>query len=83
VYQGFSLLTANTRELRSPAVAAIARRVGGGATVAQVVFAFARQVGMLPLTGTTDRGHMDEDLASLGIVLEAKEIAVMEGVTNG
>ena len=51
VYQGFSLLTANPEVLRHSAVTAIAKR--GKHTPAQVVFRFARAVGMLPLTGTT------------------------------
>jgi diketogulonate reductase-like aldo/keto reductase len=61
VYQGFSLLTANVTELRGAAFRSIVARVGR--TPAQVVFRFARQVGMLPLTGTTDPSHMREDLA--------------------
>ena len=28
------------------------------------MFRFAMQIGMLPLTGTTDRQHMQEDLRS-------------------
>ena len=81
VYQGFSLLTANQRELSSPAMAEIARRAGG--TVAQVVFAFARTVGMLPVTGTSDRGHMDEDLASLAISLDPADVERMERLSGG
>jgi diketogulonate reductase-like aldo/keto reductase len=62
-YQGFSLLTANARELRVAAFREIVHRTG--LTPAQVVFRFAIQVGMLPLTGTTDPEHMREDLAAL------------------
>src|SRR5262249_8074551 len=51
VYQAFSLLTANPEVLRHPGVVAIAARER--ATPAQVVFRFARAVGMVPLTGTT------------------------------
>src|ERR1700722_11332516 len=56
VYQGFSLLTANVEVLRHPLVNDLARRAG--ATPAEVVFGFARAVGMLPLTGTSDAEHM-------------------------
>jgi diketogulonate reductase-like aldo/keto reductase len=63
VYQGFSLLTANRRELQSPAVTSVAVRTGG--TIPQVIFSFARRVGMLPLTGTSDPRHMKEDLEEL------------------
>src|SRR5262249_9380388 len=60
VYQGFSLLTANCEALARPELALIARR--HGRTVSQVVFRFALDVGMVPLTGTTDAGHMRADL---------------------
>lgn len=63
VYQGFSLLTANQRELAGPLVRDLRARTG--LTAAQLVFRFALQVGMLPLTGTTDPAHMREDLAAL------------------
>jgi diketogulonate reductase-like aldo/keto reductase len=59
VYQGFSLLTANRDALAG--VGDIAER--HGRTRAQIIFRFAQQIGMLPLTGTTDPAHMHEDLA--------------------
>lgn len=61
-YQGFSLLTANAEVLRHPLVAGFAAHAQ--ATAAQVVFGFARAVGMLPLTGTSNAEHMKQDLAS-------------------
>jgi diketogulonate reductase-like aldo/keto reductase len=70
-YQGFSLLTANRRELARPEIQAIAR--SHGATVPQVVFAFAMQQGMLPLTGTSSEKHMRQDLASDSFRLSAEE----------
>ncbi len=76
VYQGFSLLTANRRELNTAAVVAIAHRLG--LEVSQLVFAFARALGMLPLTGTSSRQHMDEDLAALSIALPAADVAALE-----
>ena len=60
IYQGFSLLTANQHVLRDPEIWAIAKRVGAGPL--QVIFRFAQQIGMLPLTGTTNEEHMKEDL---------------------
>lgn len=63
VYQGFSLLTANRKETSAPAFRAIASRLG--LTPAQLVFRFALDVGMLPLTGTSSEAHMREDLAVL------------------
>ncbi|HEY1657605.1 MAG TPA: aldo/keto reductase, partial [Candidatus Sulfotelmatobacter sp.] len=50
VYQGFSLLTANLEVLHSPAIAEVAHAFS--ATPAQIVFSFARAVGIVPLTGT-------------------------------
>lgn len=64
-YQGFSLLTANRRELSQPRIARIAARLG--CTVAQLVFRFAVDVGMVPLTGTTNATHLREDLAALAL----------------
>ncbi len=75
-YQGFSLLTANARELASAAVGRAAQRTGR--TAAQVVFRFALQVGMIPLTGTSSGVHMREDLASLEFELEPEEMRAIE-----
>lgn len=77
-YQGFSLLTANRAELARPELAAIARRQG--ATVAQLVFRFAQEVGMLPLTGTSDPVHMTEDLGASALTLSVAERAALEGL---
>ena len=60
MYQGFSLLTANREVFAEPGIRAMAEKYGTG--VAQIVFRFAMQVGMLPLTGTTNREHMTADL---------------------
>lgn len=77
-YQGFSLLTANIPVLRHPSVRAIA--TAHERTVPQVVFRFAQQVGMLPLTGTTDPEHMRQDLAVFEFDLDDDEIATLEGL---
>jgi len=79
VYQGFSLLTANQRELEGKAFRAIVARTK--LTAAQVVFAFARRVGMLPLTGTSDPAHMREDLAADPAALTAADVAAIEKLT--
>jgi diketogulonate reductase-like aldo/keto reductase len=80
VYQGFSLLTANPEVLRHPLVAGLAAR--GKATPAQVVFRFAQAVGMLPLTGTSDAGHMKQDLASHDLALSADEVRAIESLAG-
>jgi diketogulonate reductase-like aldo/keto reductase len=78
VYQGFSLLTANLGELRTPAFAGLVRRVGR--TPAQVVFNFALAVGMQPLTGTTDPAHMREDLGAYDFELAPEDVRLMESL---
>ena len=80
VYQGFSLLTANVEVLRDPIISALAAREG--ATPAQLIFAFARVVGMLPLTGTSDPIHMKEDLAAIGLALPAETIQQIAGLAG-
>lgn len=81
IYQGFSLLTANRGVMNDPATHAIAKRLG--ATVPQVIFRFALQIGMLPLTGTTNEKHMKEDLLSDQFELTNKEIQQIESMAIG
>lgn len=78
IYQGFSLLTANREVLVNPQVQRIAKRLG--ATSAQIIFRFAMQVGMLPLTGTTSQQHMREDLEAERLTLSSDEIELIEMV---
>jgi diketogulonate reductase-like aldo/keto reductase len=78
VYQGFSLLTANREALPRPEMARIARR--HGKTAAQVVFRFALQVGMVPLTGTTDEAHMRADLDICNFHLTRDEVVQIENI---
>lgn len=80
VYQGFSLLTANPEVLAHPLVGRIAARLG--ATPAQVVFRFARAIGILPLTGTTDPEHMRQDLAALDLPLAPAEVQALESLAG-
>lgn len=80
VYQGFSLLTANVTELRNPRFWSIVDRVEK--TPAQVVFRFAIQAGMLPLTGTTNPGHMRADLEAFDFELTADEVLTIENIAS-
>jgi diketogulonate reductase-like aldo/keto reductase len=75
-YQGFSLLTANGRELASPAVERAAQRTGR--TPAEVVFRFALEVGMVPLTGTSRLEHMKRDLACAEWSLTPDEVSAID-----
>jgi diketogulonate reductase-like aldo/keto reductase len=80
VYQGFSLLTANKEVVRHPTITGLAEQAN--ATPAQIVFAFARAVGMLPLTGTSNADHMAQDLASRGLVLSPEVIWTIESLAG-
>lgn len=76
IYQGFSLLTANPQVLADSEVRALAKKYNTGP--AQIVFRFSMQVGMLPLTGTTNGKHMKEDLTAESFTLEASEVRKIE-----
>ncbi len=78
VYQGFSLFTANPEVSRHPLVLDLA--TAAGATPAQIVFAFARQVGMVPMTGTSNVEHMKQDLASRDLTLSPDAARASEGM---
>jgi diketogulonate reductase-like aldo/keto reductase len=80
IYQGFSLLTANQQVLRHPTIAALAVEIN--ATPAQIIFAFARQIGMLPLTGTSSAEHMKQDLASLSLELPPEAVNAIEAIAG-
>jgi diketogulonate reductase-like aldo/keto reductase len=76
VYQGFSLLTANRKVMAHPELIRIAAY--HGRTVSQIIFRFALDVGMVPLTGTTDVSHMRSDLEVLDFCLDLQEIERIE-----
>ncbi len=80
VYQGFSLLTANPEVAGHPSVQEIASRLT--VTPAQVVLRFCRQIGMLPLTGTTDPEHMKHDLECAGFELTNDDMVLIQGLSG-
>lgn len=80
VYQGFSLLTANVDVLHHPAIAALATRMR--TTPPQIIFAFARAIGILPLTGTSSAEHMKQDLASLHLALPPDAVQAIESLAG-
>ena len=85
IYQGFSLLTANPEVLQHPPLIALAAQMNVGqthATPAQLIFSFARAVGMLPLTGTSSAAHMKEDLASLDLKLPPELVQAIESIAG-
>lgn len=79
VYQGFSLLTANQKELNQPQIKSILEKFG--CTLPQLVFLFSLQIGMQPITGTTNPVHMKEDLEAYGLSpLSEEEMTTIENI---
>ena len=76
IYQGFSLLTGNRDVMSRPELIQIAKR--HGRSVSQIVFRFALDVGMLPLTGTTNAEHMRSDLDVFDFHLDPAELHTIE-----
>ncbi len=78
-YQGFSLLTANPHVLASAVVTRAAARRNVPPTA--IVFRFALDVGMLPLTGTSSADHLRDDLAALTLApLDEPERRAIEDI---
>jgi diketogulonate reductase-like aldo/keto reductase len=80
VYQGFSLLTANREELKQSAVQRLGKQTGR--STAELVFRFALQVGMLPLTGTASAEHMRLDLGVVDFELAPSEVDLLERIAG-
>jgi diketogulonate reductase-like aldo/keto reductase len=80
VYQGFSLLTANRTEMEGSIMRKLAARTKR--TPQELVFRFAIDVGMLPLTGTSSAEHMRLDLGVLDFRLEPADVAVVEKISG-
>ncbi|MBH0188950.1 MAG: aldo/keto reductase [Nitrospira sp.] len=78
IYQGFSLLTANSGIFAEPDLRALATKYQAG--LAQLVFRFSQQIGMLPLTGTTNPQHMKEDLQCERFTLSPDELTLIEAI---
>jgi diketogulonate reductase-like aldo/keto reductase len=83
VYQGFSLLTANQEVLKHPMIIGLTTAdLAVNVTPAQVIFSFARAIGILPLTGTTSALHMKQDLASRDLVLPPDAVKAIESLAG-
>jgi diketogulonate reductase-like aldo/keto reductase len=78
MYQGFSLLTANPYVFHHPEVISIAKRLH--VDTPQVIFRFAMQAGMVPLTGTTNLEHMKEDWKIYDIELTPEQVKLIESI---
>ena len=78
IYQGFSLLTANQPYILSPYMQSLA--VKYDKIIPQIIFRFAFQIGILPLTGTTDTQHMRADLDINDFELSSEEVQHLENI---
>jgi diketogulonate reductase-like aldo/keto reductase len=75
VYQGFALISGNRNLLRTPYVQSMAKR--HGKTTEQIVYRFAIQLGIVPLTGTTNSTHMREALDVLDFILPEEDMRIL------
>lgn len=78
IYQGFSLLTANQPFVDSEAIVAMGKQYQK--TTPQIIFRFAQQIGMLPLTGTTNQKHMLQDLSINDFSLTEEQLKIIENI---
>ncbi len=81
IYQGFSLLTANSNFLVGelhPEVCATLKQTGKN--IQQVIFRFAQQLGMLPITGTRSPLHMKSNLEICDLVLTDDQMRTLESI---
>jgi diketogulonate reductase-like aldo/keto reductase len=79
-YQAFSLLTANQAFLARPEIIRLARLFEK--SVPQIIFRFALDLGMLPLTGTTSAEHMRADLEIADFSLPQEELVLIESIAT-
>ncbi len=77
-YQGFSLLTANAAEIQTDLVVAVAK--AHQKSIAQVIFRFSQQLGMITLTGTSNPAHMESDLDIEDFELSDSEMSQIEHI---
>ena len=76
----YELLLVNdgSRDATWAVIQAMAAKYQAG--LAQIVFRFSQQIGMVPLTGTTNPHHMKEDLQSDRFKLVPEEVRQIETI---
>ena len=77
-YQGFSLLTANSKDVTKDAVVKVALKYKK--TIPQIIFRFCYQLGIICLTGTSSKLHMQEDLDIISFTLTENEMYLLEHI---
>lgn len=80
IYQSFWTLTANPSLLNHPVIAELAEQYHWSA--AQLLFRYLTQRGIVPLTGTTSKIHMLEDLAIFDLQLSEAQCASIDAVIS-
>lgn len=80
IYQGFSLLTANPYLLEHPRVVSISQK--HGVQPEQIIFRFAIETNIVPLTGTTSERHMKDDLNVHHFELSHEDTEFIEKIVN-
>ena len=80
VYQGFSLLTANRQLFEHPKLKEIALR--WNRDISQIIFRFALDIGIIPLTGPRKTEHMQMDLDVFDFRLDIDDTEVIKLITK-
>jgi diketogulonate reductase-like aldo/keto reductase len=79
IYQSFWTLTANPKIIKSKEVKALAKN--RNCNEEQIFFKFVMQIGIAPLTGTTNKQHMKEDLEVLDMNdLSSEDIKILSSM---
>lgn len=74
IYQSFWTLTANPKVLNNTEVQRAAKE--RGIPVTSLFFAYLSQTGIVPLTGTKNVKHMEEDLLAVNLTLTEQEMNI-------
>jgi len=72
IYQSFWSLTANIEVLNSELIISFCKKYSK--TQAQIFYRYLHQLGIVPLIGTTDKEHMQEDMKIFEFELTSDEI---------
>lgn len=76
IYQSFWTLTANPKVLEHPTLQTLAEKYQRSR--AQIFFRYLNYIGIIPLTGTSSKTHMSEDLAIVEFELTPDEYEAIE-----
>lgn len=80
IYQSFWTLSANPDYMKQAALINASKNLN--ATPAQTFYRFVMDLGICPLTGTTDPQHMKEDLAVLDMQMKPEDLANIRQVAG-